>query len=218
MCGMIKPSSWEPDWSSLLNTIRGDVRRLDSTIRYNSIPVYQQESVATHSFWVSFYSLLVHKQLHPEQNSMLESSVLKHALLHDIGECLTGDVVRTFKYSSQKFKEAVDLAEYNMVERYMPIQIKQVLNEIEMDSTSSIGSYIKCVVKVADFISLYMFMNREWIRGNREILPFIDRMQKDLRLMGEKTRASDEWFDKAVSSLYFSMADETFLEPSTRTV
>jgi hypothetical protein len=218
MCGMIKPSSWEPDWSGLLNTIRGDVRRLDSTIRYNSIPVYQQESVATHSFWVSFYALLVHKQLYPEQDSMLESSVLKHALLHDIGECLTGDVVRTFKYSSQKFKEAVDLAEYNMVEKYMPIQIKQVLNEIEMDSESSIGPYIKCIVKVADFISLYMFMNREWIRGNREILPFIDRMQKDLRLMGEKTKASSEWFDQVVSSLYFSMADETFLEPSTRTV
>ncbi len=206
-------------WSEFLNVIRADIRRLDSVIRYNSIPVIQQESVATHSFWVTLYSVLIHKEIYEgDRSSQIEADVMKHALFHDIGECLTGDVVRTFKYSSKEFKNAVDLAEFNMIEKFMPKMIKMSLDEIHDRSNHPDGGYIKSVVKAADFVSLYMFMNREWIRGNKEISPFLERMVKDLRSMAIKSYESPELYDNKLSSLYFAMSEEARKEPEMREV
>lgn len=203
-------------WNEFVATIRGDIRRLDSVIRYNSIPVYQRESVASHSFWVSLYSVLLHRTLAEYANDpSLEGDILRHALTHDLGECLTGDVVRTFKYSSESFKQAVDEAESNMIEKYFPANVRGLF---WVSDNSNRSRYIHSIVKAADFTSLYMFMNREWIRGNREIKPFIDRMVKDLDSMSIKTRDSIDPFDHKLSSLYANLSRDAFHEPGTREV
>lgn len=202
-------------WDRFLEIIRGDIRRLDSVIRFNSIPVINQESVSAHSFWVTFYSLLLDQHFRPGvSGDITRSRLLSTAIMHDISECLTGDVVRTFKYSSSEFKNAVNAAEDAMARKYFPQQILELLNS---DSGED-ERYVTSIVKAADFISLYMFMNREWIRGNRELRPFIDRMVKDLESMAQSSVKSDHAVDQQLSWLYLRMSEQAFIEPESRQV
>lgn len=190
-------------WRELIICVRGDISRLDYVVRYNSIPTRNRETVSQHSYWVSMYAMLIHRMLkkaHPELPDV-EHQILRAAIVHDIGECVTGDVVRTFKYATPEFKDAVDKAEMQMVDEYLPQQIKEIVADSEADLASTEGQYIKDVLKAADFLSLWMFMNREHNHGNAEILPFFRRACEDFGMMCNKYRDGTP-YQKELSQLY----------------
>lgn len=206
------------NWKRFINVIQGDIRRLDQVVRFNSIPTLHHETVATHSFWVVTYALLIHRSLRKDpSDDKLERDILLAALTHDFAECITGDVVRTFKYSDVDLKKAIDKAEDQMVSQYFPEELKSIMHESSDAFRSSSGKYIKSVIKAADFASLFMFMNREWIRGNREIRPFLERMKDDLRRIAA-TSALGDWYDVELSRLYNTMSEEAMNEPEMRLV
>lgn len=168
------------DWKGLIGDVAGDVRRLDYVNRYSSIPVVHQESVASHSYWVTVYSLLIHREMFPGMGDM-ERAIVVHALTHDMGECVTGDLVRTFKYSDPALKKAADAAEERLAAR-LPNRIQSLFKTVEEAKAGPDFAYIKDVTKAADFLSLTLYMNRELVRGNQEILPFFERMEQDLQI------------------------------------
>ena len=174
------------NWKKFLFNDRADVKRLDYVIRYSSIPSVYQESVSQHSYWVVLNSILIHKEIcaNSVNSPSIELSILKKALIHDIGECVSGDLVRTFKYSNSDFKEAVDRAEQDMIDKYLPSSIKSLIQE-SMVGTTEDQKYVNSIVKAGDFISLFHYMNREHNRGNREIYPFVNRMKQDMKLMSK---------------------------------
>ncbi len=168
--------SCRPDWGALLDASTHDVRRLDSVIRFSSIPVTFSESTASHSFWVTLYSLMIWQSLAesaPQEVPPLEE-VLRHAVTHDLPEMIAGDVVRTLKYSTPEMKREVDRAELILVEKLVPHQVKRTM----MDTP--ISPDVLTIVKAADFLSLWQFMRREAARKNLEIMPYYVRMMKDL--------------------------------------
>jgi 5'-deoxynucleotidase YfbR-like HD superfamily hydrolase len=160
-------------WASLIQTTTDDVKRLTAVVRYSSIPVAVYENVAEHSFWVSLYSVMIAKTLGADRD--VQGQVALFGTLHDLAECVTGDVVRPFKYSSQEFKEAVDRAEASMIGE-LPPEVSSLMSD--MDEIRS--EYIRAIVKAADWLSVYQYMRREASRGNLEIIPFFMRMVKDL--------------------------------------
>jgi 5'-deoxynucleotidase YfbR-like HD superfamily hydrolase len=170
-------------WAEVLEAASGDVRRLSHVVRYSSIPVAVPENVAEHSYWVCLYSALIHRVLKPD-NLNLYGAILLKATTHDIAECVTGDVVRTFKYSSMKLKEEINKAENKIIQEFAK-PIEALINNIQ-DSLAPFDdrTYIDTVVKAADFMSLHQYMIREVRRGNREIInPFYMRMEEDLKSM-----------------------------------
>ena len=93
-------------WDEVIKASTSDVRRLSSVWRYSSVPVAVQENVAEHSYWVALYGAMIHRALDP--NVGILGHVVLKSLLHDLGECVTGDVVRIFKYSTPELKVEVD--------------------------------------------------------------------------------------------------------------
>ena len=186
----------------MIDAASGDVRRLDYVIRYSSIPVNFKESVSAHSYWVSLYSLLIHRKI--STDTSLIGPILLKAVIHDVAEAKTGDLVRTFKYSLPELKEAVDKAEDLIVSSFHD-QISSLFGLF----TSMVGTddlkYVEAVVKAADFLSLQQFMNREWLRGNREITPFFERMLTELDSASEKVFGSDDSRIRSLWSLYNRM-------------
>jgi 5'-deoxynucleotidase YfbR-like HD superfamily hydrolase len=166
-------------FQEVLEAIDGDVRRLDSVIRFSSIPTIVQESVSAHSFWVAFNAALIHRVIRPEDEMVLGAVVMK-AIVHDLAECVTGDVVRTFKYSTPELRMAIEVAEDKLVADFAaPIHylMRQAFHSIHNDHSQ----YISGVVKAADFMSLLHYMKREVRRGNREVIhPYYIRMEEDL--------------------------------------
>lgn len=184
---MIKVDNWKP----LLEAASSDVRRLDYVDRYSSIPVLIKEHVSTHMFWVALYSMMVHRQLQGPRE--LDATIMLHALTHDALEALTGDVVRTFKYSSEEFRQAVNKAEAGLA-KCMPEEVRSLLSEVDEaleqrdrgDGKHWWPHYVEDVVKAADFMSLYQFMWREKNRGNVEVEQFFGRMETDLVVASNK--------------------------------
>lgn len=204
------------DWKPLLEAASSDIRRLDYVTRYSSIPVTVPENDSTHMYWVSVYSMMVHRKLVGPKE--LDALIMQHALTHDALECLSGDIVRTFKYSSREFRAAVNKAEQGLASS-LPVEVRSLLDEVQLHITSFghshhwKGDYVKDVVKAADFMSLYQYMWREKKRGNSEIDPFFGRMIEDLKGMAKKLNdgagIEPRDFDHrpSLASLYESMAE-----------
>lgn len=202
------------DWKPLLEAASSDIRRLDYVTRYSSIPVTVPENDSTHMYWVSIYSMMVHRRLNGPKE--LDALVMQHALTHDALECLSGDIVRTFKYSSEEFRAAVNKAEEGLASS-LPVEVRSLIDEaqylLKVKVQGGEGEYVKDVVKAADFMSLYQYMWREKKRGNSEIDPFFGRMIDDLKVMAEKLRGrADPKSDgttylRSLASLYGHMAE-----------
>ena len=166
----------EDIWDSLVRATTDDVKRLTAVVRYSSIPVAVHENVAEHSFWVSLYAVMIARALGADSD--VQGQVALFGTMHDLAECVTGDVVRPFKYSSPEFKKAVDEAEADMLVG-LPSEVASLMTD--MDEVRS--EYIRTIVKAADWLSVYQYMRREAARGNLEIIPFFMRMVEDLGSM-----------------------------------
>ena len=193
------------DWTDVIDAVTGDVRRLSYVIRYSSIPVNVPENVAEHSYWVAFFAAVIHKSMHPGDYESVGPIVLG-AVLHDMAECVTGDLVRTFKYSSDKLRQAIDEAEHIAVMK-LPAPVLSIY-DLQQQIEFKKKDYVKQVVKAADFMSLMQYMVREVRRGNREIVnPFYLRMEEDLGQMRKvlAEQRDKEWGE--LETLYRDMAN-----------
>ncbi len=201
----------EPNWSSVLAAASGDIRRLAYADRFTTIPVLVKEDVANHSYWVSLYSKLIHDALEPQRTDLV-GFILTKALIHDAPEMVSGDYVRTHKYMTQNLKDALDEVEEMIVAKY-PRALKS-LHDWCQDQSNEVSpedaAYVKAVVKAADFLSLHQYMNREYLRGNREIMPFINRMRSDLEQ--EATDRVNSKFPRVqrISGIYDAMVTSIY--------
>ena len=84
--------------------------RLRYVDRFSTCRVMKKESVAEHSFYVAFYSLMITWWCTDQDVpvKLNEYKILSRALLHDIDEAATGDVPRFFKYSDTALKNHLD--------------------------------------------------------------------------------------------------------------
>lgn len=194
-------------WDEFIDVTSGDIKRLDYVWRFSSIPISVPENVSSHTFWVCFYSLMLHRKLMPD-DTMLVGAILTHALIHDICESCSGDFVRTFKYSSEVLKEAIDNAEKNIIKEFHPM-IRDLFS-FASELSEGADEYVKQIIKAADFVSLYQFMNREINRGNLEIGPFVKRMKVDLEQMGKKIENHNDNNIRQLSHLYYLMSKMAF--------
>lgn len=163
-------------WCSLIEATSDDIRRLSAVDRFSSIPVSVKETVAEHSFWVTLYAAAIYRFL--ESPDHLYGPLLLRAVTHDLEECISGDIVRPLKYSTPELKEEVDRASEMLLNRMVPEEILDLRKELVPPGED--WDYINCVVKAADWLSLFQYMRREAARGNREIIPFYNRMIRDL--------------------------------------
>lgn len=190
------------DWRDVIETSSGDISRLNYVWRFSTIPVSTPESVAEHSYWVTLYSLMIHKELGGDKS--LIAPILIKALVHDLPEIWVGDIVRTAKYKTEEFKRAVDMVEQIFIEE-SPDQIKGLFSLLKSLIPDDNSDYVHAIVKAADFMSLFQFMRREWLRGNREIKPFYEIMINDLNQAGERMEKENLPWAKDLADLYFQL-------------
>jgi len=109
------------NWKGLIEASTNDIRRLSAVWRFSSIPVVAYETTAEHSFYVAIYAAMIHLEANSDDERKL-GAVIMNALMHDVPEAVTGDVVRPFKYSSEKLRANINEAEHDLVEK-MPQRI-----------------------------------------------------------------------------------------------
>lgn len=129
------------------------VRRLSNLKRCSLFPVVIQQNVAEHSFYVSVLCLFVSEELKRKGIKLDEAKLLKYSLLHDIDEAITGDI----PYHVKKELNPT-LSEY--VSRTLQEEFNGIDYEIDKESLEY------KIVKLCDYVELYLYCCEEKLRGN----------------------------------------------------
>lgn len=131
--------------------------------RYHTWPVIHQQSIGEHSIQV--YRII--KAIWPEAPHYL----LDHALTHDIGERVSGDIPYPVKANSPELKAQIDSLEYAAhlqmcIPWSFPPPVKALL---PLEAT---------VFKLAEYIEMWEYALDELILGNRGVRLIARRMEE----------------------------------------
>src|SRR3990167_4414759 len=96
------------DLLNLSELIDGACNQLRYVTRFSTTRTLLKESVAEHSFFTAFFSLLIGYALKEKGIPIKFECLLEKALLHDMEEQFTGDIIRPIKHSSESFKASIE--------------------------------------------------------------------------------------------------------------
>ena len=162
---------------NLVKFVFGQHNRLSCIKRYNNTPKLSEESVAEHSYYVAFISMLIADYLSIEKDIIIDvEELLRMALLHDIEEIISGDIIKVLK--SGGFKE--ELAKMNEKSMHFLVdglgeQGKYYLNSwgLAKDKMSLEAK----IVDLVDWLAIVIYCVKEIHLGNKyfiEILEYAD--------------------------------------------
>ena len=143
----------------------GELLRLKHTHRYSSVPVLIRENVAEHSFWTAILGITIAIEMQMSKQEI--GKVALKALLHDIEESMTGDLIRDMKYHNEETREAIAAVEhefalriFNKLGQVGPWFLSWWINAKDETPTGR-------VVALADLLCVIMYVQHEWDLGNR---------------------------------------------------
>jgi len=130
--------------------------RLNNLTRYNPWPKHNNESVASHSYYVSLFTRMICYELGLSSESTLEAVTI--ALLHDTPEALTNDITHDAKEQIPGLDELLQIVEQKFVRDHFPQFARHF---------SGTESVLHAIVKVADILSVVQFADSEVQLGNK---------------------------------------------------
>lgn len=162
--------------------LNGPVRNLSRIFRFSSMPIHEPENVAEHTFWVCWYSMQIahwylyfNDSTHSQANFRIVNMKILYemAIIHDIGECFTGDMIRPVKYSSPQFLEA-----YRAMEAEGLVELGEQLPEPVLEATNRALNHKETkkssievrILRLADLLSVWGKLVEEANLGNRYAL------------------------------------------------
>lgn len=161
---------------------RDYLARLDNIKQWLEYDRHQQESVSQHSFKVSVFTMSLLDYLWPSDTQHAEVwsfkyQTLKLALMHDFDEAiLRRDITHELKYNKYNGSEIRSVLD-RFVDRQLTEEFGDESDVVKMFSKEDeFYDVMHAIVKVADWMALLYFLNRELAIGNRSwplnLLPY----------------------------------------------
>jgi 5'-deoxynucleotidase YfbR-like HD superfamily hydrolase len=145
----------------------GSSRRLNNLVRYNTRHRTTVENVASHSFYVTLYSLIIADMLMAKGQKLNVQQVLVRALIHDMEECVAGDVLKHVK-DDEDMNRAYDKIANMSIDSVLSVLpeglISMLKKEWENVKDDSIESW---VVNIADNIGGIVYCHEQCTMGNK---------------------------------------------------
>ncbi len=149
----------------------GPVIRLKYVHRFTSCRTLQKESVAEHSYYTTLYALVIAEWYEKrwQENEELGGYImpdfrklLSKALVHDLEECITGDIPRDFKHQSVALNTHIDKEARRTIQKV----IKDIFQGDESIWTriwqeSKDDSLEGIIISFADFLSVVSYAYEE---------------------------------------------------------
>lgn len=159
-------------------------RKLDKIVRFSAQMRIKDESVAEHSFHVALYSMIL-ADLEEKifKNKVNKEKILKTALLHDLEECLTGDIIHDFKHTDKKLTKEIK----KMSQKFFESLIKKLPGEISKEylifwsSAKDKKTIEGKIIEAADKLEGLIYAINEFSLGNKEFKKVIKGYQKQLK-------------------------------------
>lgn len=177
-------------WSALnlQELLDGDLARIRNVIRFSNSTRIKNESVAEHTFFTAYYSLILAATLASSEHVKIDTGkMLAGSLLHDIDESKSGDFVRHFKYLNKDIKRQIDAATEKIMEN--------AFSPMFDDKHKDIPAYLQYIwknskdpdtlegdlVAFADFLSVLSYVMNEIDCGNVKLIRQLDDMYEYAR-------------------------------------
>lgn len=152
-------------------------RSLAHVKRFNNRPQHFPESVAEHSFYVIYFTSIISRLLKKVGEEIDEAKTIKMAILHDMEETISGDILNPFKHYNEEIvsiirkvnQETIALAFENL-----PEDLKAEFIELWKEESKKETKEAQ-VVKLADKISLIAKCYEEMKAGNEFFKPIYER-------------------------------------------
>lgn len=148
--------------------LTGTLRRMHYVQRYSSIPTVKPENVAEHSWQVAMlgYLMAVDTNMRHKEVSVDTGQVVLKAIVHDVTEAMSGDIIRSFKHGSQAMKNACEEQDFNnivLLEERLGIRdlVTRFCNAKSEDLEGTI-------VALADMLTVVSYCVSEHRLGNRQ--------------------------------------------------
>lgn len=159
-------------------------RKLDKIVRFSAQMRLKDESVAEHSFHAALYSMIL-ADLEEKifKNKVDKEKLLKTALLHDLEESLTGDIIYGFKHTHKSLTKEIKRISQKFFESLMenlPVKISK--EYIHLWRTSKDKKKIEGkILEAADKLEGLIYALNEFSLGNEAFRETIKIYQKQLK-------------------------------------
>lgn len=176
---------------SLLNLkelLDGDMSRIRNVVRFSNSTRIKDESVAEHSFFTVYYSMVLAHTLMTEEGVSIDMGrLLSGAILHDVDEAKSGDFVRHFKYMDKDLKKHIEDATFKIMQRaFEPLFDRNRSAEYNNEPSNTFQRLWASakdpetlegdIVAFADFLSVLSYVMNEIDCGNEKLIRQLDDM------------------------------------------
>lgn len=156
-------------------------RNLDRVIRFSNQMRIKDESVAAHSFHTAMYSMILADLEIAAGNKVNVEKLLRSALIHDLEESMTGDILHGFKYSDPellKNMRKMGAEFYEKIVEDLPDNISGKYMDLWRDAKSE--GIEGEIMEAADKIEALVYSIEEYSLGNKNFKPIINYLMDGL--------------------------------------
>lgn len=164
-------------------------RRLDTIIRFSAKPRIKDETVSEHSFHTALYAMILADMEDSFGNKVNKEKLLKTALLHDLEESLTGDIIYGFKHGDEKLSKQISKFSLKFFERIM----KNLPNKMSKEyidlwkNSKDLNTIEGRIMEAADKLEGLLYSKQELSLGNKAFENVIDVYKKQLKSLKLKS-------------------------------
>lgn len=142
----------------------GSNRRISRVVRFSTRPRTVDEYVSTHSYYVTLYSLIISKLLIKKGVKVNIEKVLTRALVHDLDESVSGDIIRIFR---EKLSGELESLCYEVMKGILKGLDKSVYEDLLWDWHQKFEDIEGQIVKLCDNISGWIYCEEQIQMGNK---------------------------------------------------
>lgn len=143
-----------------------DIFHLSNITRYSNLSTNHKQSVSDHSFNVSILTLYLYQWLELTEEQMSLKDCLVWAIIHDVPECETGDILQPMKQANPTIKSLLKGVE------------SKTYHRLGLPDENLFKQEVKLLVKMADELDVILFCQIENELGNHQLDDVIERATK----------------------------------------
>lgn len=198
------------DARNILNVrelLLGQSNQIRYVERYNNVRTLKRETLPEHLFFTAFYALVLGKYIRDCGVEIDMGCLLQRALLHDVEEQFTGDVIRPVKSLaiSQELKSYSKDKIFTMFHRMgLIVHTSHALTYAWENAKSNDNEGV--IIRIADFMCVLSYVHQEFKSGNVLILDSVSGLIKYVDSLRPKFMTKDtEIFNPVIHEILDSL-------------
>jgi len=160
-----------------------EISRMDTIKRWDLNQIIKEETITSHSYWVTFFANVLAEALTKETE--LKLLIIRYAIIHDFEEIFSGDInhiVKRNKFNGEELTRLLNLfTDYEMKNKFKHSESKKIFIDLfDNEFGKKNESMVKKIVKLCDWISFFRFLLNEYKLGNRTLVNELKYCSKNI--------------------------------------